>query len=358
MHHSNRRLWPSKVIVAVAVTAGAAAMPAAASAQKTPVPATTATSTEAQGMRYSANTVIGNGPEQQVLVTLTGTTFTIDDIVPIHAGTGCQPVAGDPTKVTCVAYKTAPNGDFKPFTVIMSGGHDRARNLADAPMYAYGGAGNDRLIGASGDDKLQGDSGADVLEGNAGDDDLQGLSGQDLLYGDGGYDKLYGGNDHDRLKGGDNDDLLDGGFDPDVIIGGTDNFGDTVTYSTRAVGVVVDLNDPNALQGQPGEDDLISEVEHVYGGDGADKVWGNASSNRLMGFAGNDQLHGFQGKDIIAGGSGADFLTPSLAPDGVQDIVDCGDYGPYGDDGEPGDIAYRSLADGDAVIDCEQILEL
>ena len=124
----------------------AALIPAAASAQKTPVPATTATSTQSQGMRYSANTAIGNGPAQSVVVTLAGTTFTIDDIVPIHAGTGCQPVVGDATKVTCVAYKEAPNGAFKPFTVIMSGGRDKARNLTagdsdGAPMHAHGGAG-------------------------------------------------------------------------------------------------------------------------------------------------------------------------------------------------------------------------
>jgi Ca2+-binding RTX toxin-like protein len=309
-------------------------------------------------MRYSANTSIGDGPAQSVTVTLTGTTFTIDDIVPIHAGSGCRPVEGDGTQVTCVAYKTAPNGSFKPFTVIMSGGDDKARNLAAAPMQAHGGAGSDRLIGGNLADKLKGDSGNDTLEGLGGDDEILGGTGLDWMYGDDGNDDLYGLQDRDRLKGGNGDDLLEGGSEADVIIGGTNVIRDTVSYRHSDFGVTVNLADPNALQGMPGEGDLVSEVENVDGSEFDDTIYGNAGTNNLWGWGGNDEIHGAAGQDLVLGGFGSDHLTPSYGPDGVADHVDCDDFGDTPSDGNNGDLAVRYRIDGDFVRNCESIIDL
>jgi hypothetical protein len=42
-------------------------------------------------------TYVGTDVRNNLRVTLAGTTFTVDDGVPINAGPGCSPVAGDTT---------------------------------------------------------------------------------------------------------------------------------------------------------------------------------------------------------------------------------------------------------------------
>ena len=131
-----------------------------------------------------------------------------------------------------------------------------------------------------------------------------------------------------------------------------------VSYRHADGGVTVDLRDANALQGQPDEADLISEVEDVEGSEFDDKIYGDDFNNVLWGWGGNDQIHGFAGFDIITGGFGTDFLVPSYNPDGVQDLVDCDDYGSHPRDGDNGDHGVRFAVDNDFVRDCENILDL
>jgi hypothetical protein len=158
------------MIATAALTAAAALTPAAASAQSDAAEVATATSNQTAGMRY-----IGTSVRNNVRVTLAGTTFTVDDIVPIQPGAGCQPVAGDPTKVTCTAFKEAPNGRFRQFFADLREGDDTVVNQtssassAGAAMLAIAGQGNDSLIG---DDKVH--------------DDLHGLGGIDNMHGLGG----------------------------------------------------------------------------------------------------------------------------------------------------------------------------
>src|SRR5689334_903253 len=79
------------------------------------------TSTETAGMRY-----IGGDADNNVRFTLSGSTFTVDDRVPIEAGAGCTPVPGDATKVTCVAFKAGTK--FKEFNVLTGNGNDTVVN--------------------------------------------------------------------------------------------------------------------------------------------------------------------------------------------------------------------------------------
>ncbi len=76
-------------------------------------------------------------------------------------------------------------------------GDDYFRNDADIESRAYGGYGNDTLVGGSHADSLFGDSGNDILRGNYGNDFIRGGSGNDSLLGDVGHDTRYGdcGND-------------------------------------------------------------------------------------------------------------------------------------------------------------------
>jgi Ca2+-binding RTX toxin-like protein len=77
-------------------------------------------------------------------------------------------------------------------------------------------------------------------------------------------------------------------------------------------------------------------------------------------FEGNDTLEGNDGIDTLSGGDGADVLVPSPAdgvfvlPDGKFDSMDCGEL--FLSDGDPGDTAFRVLADGDLANDCANVI--
>ena len=364
MHHDTGRLLPSTMIATAALIAAAALAPAAAPAQTDTAEVATATSTATAGMRY-----IGTSERNNVRVTLLGTNFTVDDIVPIQAGTGCKAIPGDATKVTCIAFKTVPNGPlFKRFFVDPRKGDDTVVNQTSgvgpansgAPMLAIAQQGNDSLVG---DDKaaddLRGSTGIDILIGLGGSDELEGGSGEDDLDGGDGFDTLRGGSERDELDGGAHDDQLDGGTGADVIDGGPNDFRrDTVDYRSRSTTVKVDLARPDLTHGEAGEGDTIRDVENVLGGSGDDTLLGNADFNSLNGGPGNDHLQGREGMDLLVGGPGRDVLIPSANADGVGDIMDCDDEGNFGDDGDNGDLAFRFLADGDSINDCEQVLDV
>jgi Ca2+-binding RTX toxin-like protein len=355
MHRTTRRLMPSIITAAAALSA--AALAASAASAQAPASAI-ATSTAAAGMRYQATEA-----DNHLRVTLAGTTFTLDDIVPIQAGAGCAPIAGDATKVTCVAFKAAPR-QFKQFVVLAGPGDDTVVNdtstttTPGVAMLVFGNAGKDTLIGnAKAADDLHGESGDDDLRGlGGGFDTLSGGTGDDELLGGAGSDTMNGGSGNDDLDGRAGDDTLDAGTGADVIDGGTeDGFRDTVVYADRANGVTVDLAATASHQGEPGEGDLIVRVENVIGGRGNDTLLGNDANNNLIGNDGNDHLDGRTGRDQLIGGFGRDILIPSSNPDGEIDVMDCDNFGLS--DGSNGDLAVRFPADNDIANDCEQVLD-
>ena len=99
-----------------------------------------------------------------------------------------------------------------------SGNDSLIGNQADNVLRGY--AGNDRLEGLEGNDVLDGGAGNDTLKGGAGADELLGGDGDDLLDGGAGNDTLKGGAGVDELLGGDGDDVLDGGPGNDRLTGG------------------------------------------------------------------------------------------------------------------------------------------
>ena len=104
-------------------------------------------------------------------------------------------------------------------------GDDRfTDNVDKLKAIAYGGAGNDWLIGSTGNDQLFGEVGDDVLLGFPGDDSLGGGDGVDRLKGGYGNDTMNGGPGNDNLV------AVDGGT-RDTIQGAP---GWTLSGSTRA----------------------------------------------------------------------------------------------------------------------------
>ncbi|MBS1870106.1 MAG: hypothetical protein JSS99_10605 [Actinobacteria bacterium] len=152
----------------------------------------------------------------------------------------------------------------------------------------------------------------------AADTVLVGTPGNDVIVGGSADEAIYGGAGNDTLSGGAGNDELDGGPGADILNGGPGS--DVVSYSgTLPVKVTLDgvANDGTAGEG----DNVGSDVEDIFGGDGDDKLVGSRAANTIDGGAGDDTIDGGAGSDRIYGGAGNDTID---ARDGGPDRVDCG----------------------------------
>ncbi|MBL7259651.1 calcium-binding protein [Paractinoplanes lichenicola] len=389
-----KRAWiPGVGLTAVAIgAAGWFALPAEAATGGL------ASVTSSTVVQYAAAAKAVNN----VVITRSGRTITIDDRVAVRAGKGCAAVKGDSTKVRCTTAATP--GQVRVFTY---DGNDTIVNNTNVPLTANGGPGSDRITGGSaadyimgdvlgaagsgndaiwglgGDDKLFGGGGDDAISGGDGndsvnwptsfdpglgndrvyggngDDFLLGGAGNDQLFGGPGNDTLQSGSGSDRIEGGTGKDYLDGGADlaPDVMLGGPGE--DTVAYLGRTKPLHVSLDGVSGDDGEAGERDTLgADVENINGGKGDDVLVGNALANRIMGLNGNDTVRGGAGNDEVGGGDGADkvygeagddVLTAGEewegAPNTAVDLLDGGPHGPVGD---------RCIApEGDTMVNCE-----
>ncbi|GAA1615256.1 calcium-binding protein [Actinoplanes couchii] len=214
-----------------------------------PAQAATAAKAEVSGknstvVRFTA----GAGQNNNLRITVSGRTVTLNDQVAIKAGKGCKPVKGDKTKVKCTTSRTPTE-----LVVKLGDQNDLLNNGSAVPMSAWGGAGADAMSGGTGRDRIY---------GGAGNDDILGSKGADLLDGGAGDDVLYGFEGNDRLLGGPGFDILYGMTGNDTLIGGTG-------------------------------------PDWLYGGSGNDALYGNAGDDKLEGDSGKDKLVGGAGKDEV-----------------------------------------------------------
>ena len=164
-------------------------------------------------------------------------------------------------------------------------------------LIAYGGDGNDVIIGGSEADKLFGEDGDDVLVGYEGDDELKGGSGNDTLRGREGNDDIDGGDGDDYIRTGSGNDVARGGEGDDLINASSGGFASGVSGNKTIYG---DAGD-DKIGGGSGDDT-------IYGGVGDDNIWARDGQNKIFGEDGDDELDGGDGDDIIEGGSGDDEL--------------------------------------------------
>jgi Ca2+-binding RTX toxin-like protein len=150
-----------------------------------------------------------------------------------------------------------------------------------------------------------------AIEGTEGGDVLAGTDLNETLLGRGGADILDGGGGADTLLGGEGDDVLDGGPGRDLLDGGAGR--DTADYGRATVGVVVDLVAGTASGGLGS--DILTGIENVTGGAGADSLFGDGGVNVLVGGAGNDLLDGRGEADRLYGGAGDDTYVVDTAGD-------------------------------------------
>ncbi|GGN95995.1 hypothetical protein GCM10010112_86810 [Actinoplanes lobatus] len=309
------------------------------------------------------------GQENEVVVTGSGATVTIDDRVAITPGKGCERVGGDKTKVRCRASSEAR------VWIMAYDRNDSVEIRSGLPTSINGGSGRDTLIGGPRRDIINGDTGADRISGNGGDDKLDGYVGDDRIWGGDGGDTLIGsygddvisggdgrdsfisGDGNDREYGGPGNDLFEAGpplvagaADADTYLGGSGR--DAVTFGAHDRPVTADADGVRGDDGVRGEHDTIgADIEEIYGGYGDDRLYGTERS---------DTLYGAEGDDVIVGNGGADFLVGNAGRDNLyggagSDHLDGYEHGMAAadrlDGGADGD---ECLADGkDVKVACE-----
>ncbi|MEV0897063.1 calcium-binding protein [Actinoplanes sp. NPDC049802] len=377
----SRSVWPARLAVLLTGGATVALIAAPAQAASTGVASVDGTTK----VQYKAAT----GKQNRVVLTRTGNTITIDDVVAVKAGKGCKAVKGDKTKTMCTTSK-APTR----IRVYTYDRNDIVTNNTDVWSALDGGTGNDKLLGGARGDRLTGGAGVDrlhglggndyflggpggdLLNGGAGNDTVHGESGNDVILGETGDDDLFGETGNDRMHGGAGNDTLmgyagrdrlygDAGFDrlsgdendknvsADILMGGDGE--DWVNYGSYMKGVRVDLDGASGDDGRPGEGDTVgADVEVIQGSYAGDTLIGNASANYIHGDVGNDTIYGLGGDDTLFGSSGNDKVYGGAGDDTLEgdeeprtaDRLDGGANGTAGDTCR----AYK----GDTRVNCER----
>ncbi|MBK8294539.1 MAG: hypothetical protein IPK93_07100 [Solirubrobacterales bacterium] len=284
------------------------------------------------------------GETNNLTVSLDGANFVLDDTgAPITPMFGC--VAVNANRASCPAAAVVGRLDISlndlndvvlieasvpelPSTALIQGGdgNDSITSLSTYGLRAFGGSGNDSLVGGPNRDDLDGNDGNDVMVGNGGNDNLTPGPGTDVANGGPGFDQLDEGSTSNGA---------------DTFLGGPDS--DEVNYRGRVNSVRVTL-DGVADDGELAEGDNIgSDVEDVHGGKGGDTLAGNGSDNEIDGNGGGDTIAGGGGADDLNGGDRADTITGGAGDDQIQ-----GNDGADSLSGEGGSDSFRfEFRDGD-----------
>lgn len=167
-------------------------------------------------------------------------------------------------------------------------------------------------------------SGLIDFDGGTGDDtlDARAVGNTILAYGGIGQDRLMGGSADDQLFGEDGGDQLTGGAGANLLDGGAGS--DLADYSSATQSVIIDLNDGVVTNNGHGLVDTLISIESLIGGAFNDVLIGEASDNQIWGGLGSDYLVGLAGNDILEGGAGAaNTLQGGLGDDTY--VVDAND---------------------------------
>lgn len=296
-----------------------------------------------------------------------GVIVVFDGLSPLAAAYPCLPV--DQNTVRC------PTAGITRLRVELGDGNDVASTATSIVAHVYGQAGADKLLaggtaveylhgGLDNDTLLTGTGPGDVLYGDAGVDTASfqsrakpvrvtldnvandgdvashendnvdtsvekvlGGSANDELVGSALANILDGGSGNDTLWGANGNDTLVGGLGADTFHG--NNGVDLVSYAMRTNPVTVRIDGLRG-DGEAGENDaVLSTVEGVSGGAGADYLVGTAAANLLHGNAGADRVYGLGGNDYLTGGTANDYLNGGADSDtcvggtGTNTLVSC-----------------------------------
>ena len=145
------------------------------------------------------------------------------------------------------------------------------------------------ITGTEADDTIVGTSAVDVIHAAFGNDRIRSLGGDDVVCGGAGEDRINSGSGSDKVQGGLNADTVHAGRGDDYVRGlQAIGLGFQVPKNVTAVG----LEDPDTLDGGPGDDRLLGEMspDRLFGGPGHDNVDGGADSDLCDGGPARDRL--------------------------------------------------------------------
>ncbi|GEO17888.1 Ig-like domain-containing protein [Microvirga aerophila] len=221
--------------------------------------------------------------------------------------------------------------------------------LGDNDDVAYGGDGNEIFSGGTGSNTIDGGGGNDTIIGGLGYSTINGGTGKDTIdyseatassggtgvtvnlgstsgygnqfadtldsienvIGSAHKDTIVGSGGENLLQGGASDDTLEGGFGNDTIQGGAGVNTARFTGSTVAIADLSKTTEQDTGYGT----DILTDIQNVEGGSGADKLTGNHEANLLDGNSGNDTLVGKEGNDTLQGEAGNDTLEGGAGND-------------------------------------------
>ncbi|HEX8105488.1 MAG TPA: calcium-binding protein [Solirubrobacteraceae bacterium] len=262
-----------------------------------------------------------NGELNNLLIEQPGTgIYRITDVsAPLTASAPCTQITTN--RVTC------STSGITLVRVLAGDGADRVEMNGSTKAELRGGTGIDFLAGGSGNDTLA--AGATGVPTGFDFETLEGRGGVDTLYGStstGVNDLLSGGPGNDKLRGGPAHDVLVGNEGADDMTGGGGG-SDTASYSDKATGVTVTVNDV-ANDGLAGEGDNVhTDVGTISGSPGDDTLTGSTAADLIYGNGGNDTINGASGRDVVYsgpgddtlnGGADADILYPSVGTDTIS----------------------------------------
>lgn len=279
------------------------------------VPAHAATGTIVDANQSAGSLYVTGAPGKanNIRVEQKGNRFIVSDTADVVIGQGlCKSIAGDKHAVDCPTFHP----------------------LVDA------GDGNDIVTFDNDVVPVGGTQIPAILNGGEGNDLLQATALSWAV-------TLRGGPGNDTHRGGRGNDDLDGGQGPDGFYGGAGS--DRVIYASRTARVFADL-DGVQNDGEANERDrIMTDVEELEGGSGADVLTGSSARNEIWGKGGNDTIHGLGGNDLLGGadlsGDGNDFIDGGEGADSIfgGDGIDSLHGGPGADTvegGSGGDSIY------------------
>ncbi|MEM7743658.1 MAG: calcium-binding protein, partial [Pseudomonadota bacterium] len=146
-----------------------------------------------------------------------------------------------------------------------------------------------------------------LILGEAGDDEIRTAGGNDVVWADEGNDLIIGSSFGETFYGGEGQDTIYGG-------GGND----WARYNDATSGVDVSLKDGTGTRGEA-LNDLLVDIEFVWGSEFADTLEGDDGVNQIRGGAGDDTIIGLKANDILQGYEGADTFVFHI-DDGIDRI--------------------------------------